>query len=163
MQEFTWRDARRATRRRPRSFLAATAIVGTLLMIRLWLSASALPTRRAALVSIALVFAALLLVAALAIKLCDVGGHRDDRVSRAHRRIERQLRGALGELPVTVVASGPPSSRSPVVIEVRGSVDTDVLRETVLGIVQREVAGLARDVRVVDRLEVASRARPSAA
>ncbi len=163
MQEFTWRDTRRATRRRPRSILAATAIVGALLVIRLWLSASALPTRRAALVSIALVFAVVLLVAALAIKLFDVGGHRGDRVSRAQQRIARRLRGALGELPITVVASGSPSSRSLLVIEVRGAVGTEVLRETVLGIVRREVAGLARDVRVVDRLKGASRARPSAA
>jgi len=138
-------------------------IVGVLLGVRLWLSASALPTGRAAMLAMAIVIAVVLVVAALAIKLLDVGGRRDDRAARAQRRVTRRLRGALGVLPISVVACGSPSARAPLLIELTGSVGTEVLHETVLGIVRREAAMLGRDVRVVDRLEVDSRAPRSAA
>jgi len=61
------------------------------------------------------------------------------------------------------VACGSPSARAPLLIELTGSVGTEVLHDTVLGIVRREAAMLGRDVRVVDRLEVDSRAPRSAA
>ena len=163
MRKHMWLDARRAKRRRHPSIVAATAIIGALLAIRLWLSASAMPTGRAAMLVVAIAFAVALIVVALAIKLLDVGGRREDRAGRAHDRVMRRLRGALGELPITVVVSGSPSKRSPLLIDLRGSVGTDAVRETVLGIVRREAAGLGRDVRVVDRLEVESRASRSAA
>ena len=143
--------------------MAAAVIVGVLLGVRLWLSASALPTGRAAMLAMAIVIAVVLVVAALAIKLLDVGGRRDDRAARAQRRVTRRLRGALGVLPISVVACGSPSARAPLLIELTGSVGTEVLHDTVLGIVRREAAMLGRDVRVVDRLEVDSRAPRSAA
>ena len=163
MRKHMWLDARRATRRRRKSIVAATGIIGALLAFRLWLSASAMPTGRAAMLVVAIAFAVVLIVVAVALKLLDVGGRREGRAARAHDCVMRRLRGGLGELPITVVVSGLPSKRSPLLIELRGSVGTAVLRETVLGIVRREAAGLGRDVRVVDRLEVESGAHRSAA
>src|SRR5262249_22645539 len=129
MPQYMWFNPRRAMRRRRRSIVTAAVIVGVLLGIRLWLSASALPTGRAGMLAVAIVIAVVLVVAALAIKLLDVGGRRDDRAARAQRRVTRRLRGALGVLPISVVACGSPSARAPLLIELTGSVGTEVLHE----------------------------------
>jgi hypothetical protein len=158
-----WLDARRAARQRRRSIIAALAIVGALLMIRLWVSASALTTRRVTLLTVAIVFVVMLVVVAVGIRLFDLSGRREDRAALVQNRITERLRAALGDVPITVVASGVPSPRAPLLIELTGAVRTHALRETIVSIVRAEAARLGRDIRVADRLEVEARAhRPAA-
>jgi hypothetical protein len=143
--------------------MAALAIIVALLMIRLWLSASALPTRKVSLVAIAAIFVVLLAVVAVGVKVFDLSGRREARAERVQNRITERLRDALGVVPITVVAYSSPSARAPLVIEVTGSVRNGALRDAILETVRREAARLGRDIRVADRLEVESRAdRPAA-
>ena len=157
-----WRGARRGASGRRRSIMAVLAIIVALLMIRLWLSASALPTRKASLVAIAASFVVLLAVVAVGVKVFDLSGRREARAERVQHRITERLRDALGVVPITVVYSSS-SARAPLVIEVTGSVRNDALRDAILETVRREAARLGRDIRVADRLEVQARAdRPAA-
>jgi Ca2+/Na+ antiporter len=158
-----WLGARRAAVARRRSIRAALAIIAALMMIRLWLSASALATRQATLVTIAVVFVVLLVVVAVGIKLFDLTGRREERAERVQNRIAEQLRAALGDVPITVVAYASPAARAPLVIELTGSVPTEAARDAILGLVRREAARLGRDIHVADRLEVESVARRPAA
>jgi hypothetical protein len=132
-------------------------------MVRLWLSASALPTSSATLLTVAIVFVVLLVVVAVGVKLFDLSGRREERAERVQNRITERLRGVLGEVPITVVAYSSPSTRAPVVIELNGSVRTQAEREAIVDIVRRQAAQLGRDIQVADRLEVESAAHRQAA
>jgi len=148
---------------RRNSIIAALAIIVALLMIRLWRSASELPTRKASLVAIAAIVVVVLAAVAVGVKVFDLTGRREARAERVQNRITERLRDALGVVPITVVAYSSPSARAPLVIEVTGTVRNDDLRAAILETVRREAARLGRDIRVADRLEVQARAdRPAA-
>jgi len=108
------------------------AIIAALMAIRLWLSASALATRTATIVIVAVIFVVLLLVVAVGLKLFDLSGRHEERAERVQDRITERLRGTLGEVPITVVAYGSPSTRVSLVIELTGTVPTEALREVLL-------------------------------
>ncbi len=146
-----------------RAFVAAVTIIVALALIRLWLSASTVATRKATLIAVAIIVVILLAVVAVGIKLFDLSGRREARAERVQNRITERLRGTLGDVPITVVAYGSPSARAPLIIEVVGSVRTQGRRDAILEIVRREAATLGRDIRVADRLEVDSAVDRSAA
>jgi heme/copper-type cytochrome/quinol oxidase subunit 2 len=153
-----WPNAGRSGGGRPgRSLMAALGIVAALLVIRMWVSVSSVDTRRATLITVAVMVVVFLLVAVLGLKFFDLSGRREERAARVQNRITERLRDAMTGLPITVVAAyASPSPRSPLVVEVAGQVPTAAIRERVLQLARQEATRLGRHIRVADRLEVQS-------
>jgi hypothetical protein len=146
-----------------KSATMALLIIAGLLVLRLWLSAVDLTTRRAMAVTGGIIVVVLLLVIGVGIPLFELSGRRKDVAERLQRSMSERLRSAVDGLPLTVVAHVPESRRSCIVVEIGGSVPTEEVRATVLRAVRHEVARRGREVRVVDRLEVRSATdRPAA-
>ena len=145
-----------------KSATTALLIVAALLLVRLWLSATDVATRPTMAVSGGIVVV-LLLAIGVSIPLFELTGRRKNDAERLQHILTRRVRRAFRDLPVTVDTHVRESGRRWMVIEIRGSVPTEDVRDRVLRTVQHEAFRLGCEVRVVDRLGVRSAADKPAA
>jgi hypothetical protein len=86
--------------------------------------------------------------------LFDLTARREEEAEWFEERIAGAVRATLGTVPVVVLAEVSGSRRSPVLIELSGTVATRELRDAVRGVVREEMARIGRPVQIDDRLEV---------
>jgi hypothetical protein len=86
--------------------------------------------------------------------LFDLAARREEEAEWLEERVADAVRAALGTVPIVVLADFPGSRRSPVVIELSGTVPNPELREAARGIVAQEMARIGREYQIDDRLQV---------
>lgn len=100
------------------------------------------------------VFLVLLAVVMVGGTLFDLAARREEDNELLEDRIAEAVREALGNVPILILADIPGTRRSPVVIELSGTVPASALREAVLRVVREEISRIGRDIRIEDRIEV---------
>ena len=156
-------------RRNFRGFWIALGIIVFLVAIRLVIALTSpirmvpvagspfeVPPGKGAAVALIVGLVALLLalVVGVGLALFDLGGRREEQAERFQTMISRALHRELGHVPVLPTAHVPRSSRSPVVVELTGSVPTAELRDAIVRVAEQEIARLCPDYRIDDRLGV---------
>ncbi len=84
----------------------------------------------------------------------DLAARREEEAEWLEERVADAVRAVLGTVPIVVLADFPGTRRSPVVIELSGTVPTAQLREAVRGVVTEEMAQIGREFQLDDRLQV---------
>jgi hypothetical protein len=112
------------------------------------------PMAAAAMIVLLSVLLILLAVLVVGGTFFDLAARREEDAEWIEERVAGAVRNALGTVPIVVLADFPGTRRSPVVIELSGSVPTREMREAVHGVVTQEMAQTGRDFQIDDRLEV---------
>ena len=106
------------------------------------------------------VFLVLLAVVMVGGTRFDLAARREEDNELLEDRIAEAVREALGNVPILILADiprtrrSPGTRRSPVVIELSGTVTTRARREAVLRVVTEEISSIGGDIRIDDRIEV---------
>ncbi len=105
---------------------------------------------------VAMFMLALFVVVGLAVKLYDVKRRREDEAVGLQARISDALfcEPSLSRLPITPTVRVPLRPGSPVTVEISGPIPKAELREAVMRLVIREMAGTRPDFRLEDRTAV---------